>query len=161
LTRQQAEEFLYREARLLDERQYEAWLALFADDGTYWLPSADDDPLQAPSVLYDTHRVLAQRVHQLVHTARYAQIPPSRTIHLISNVELLDDGAGPEVEVRCNALVVELRAGDRRQAGLGQQRTLAARCAYRLRHDGGWRIASKRVDLIDRDQPQQGLTFLL
>lgn len=162
LTRQQAEALLYREARLLDERRFEEWLALFTDDGTYWLPLADGtDPEAEPSIVYDDRLQLAQRVDQLVQGPRYAQIPPSSTVHCISNVEVLDSDATATVEVRCNVLVFEVRASTQRPSELTQQRCLVARCVYRLRHEGGWRIASKTARLVDRDRPIHNLTFLL
>ena len=68
LSRQQAEEFLYREARSLDERRFEDWLELFTADGLYWLPMDDGvDPTLEPSILFADANERAQRVYQILH----------------------------------------------------------------------------------------------
>src|SRR5262249_1809301 len=160
-TRQQAEDILYREARLLDERRLEAWLDLFTADGLYWIPMEDDaDPEVEPSMQYDDSGQRAQRVYQILHLPHYAQRPPSRTVHVVSNVEI-GEPSSDEARVYCSLVVYELRSGDHLQLGMGEQRTLAARCEYRLRREDEWRIALKKVMLIDRDLPMQNLSFVL
>jgi len=160
LSRQDAETFLYEEARLLDEGRLEEWLELFTSDGLYWLPITDGaDPAREPSLIYDDAAMRSQRVFALLHTPHYPQQPPSRTVRVVSNV-LVD--AADEVTVRCNVAIAELRPGDPRQLGLAALRTLAGRCQYRLRLvDGGWKIALKKVLLIDSDLPQFNLTFIV
>ena len=89
LTRQDAEDLLYREARLLDERRLEAWLELFTADGMYWIPIEDEvDPELEPAMQYDDAEQRALRVYQILHLPHYAQLPPSRTVHVVSNVEV-------------------------------------------------------------------------
>lgn len=165
LTRAEAEAFLYRETRLIDERRLEEWLELFAPDGRYWLPLVDDaDPEWEPSVIYDDRLQLEKRVYQLVHQRHLGQSPASRTVHLVSNVEVEPGTPAGEALVHCSQLVCELRPGDHQalQRGLGAQRILAARCQYRLRYvDEVWRIALKKVLLIDRDLPLSNLTFII
>lgn len=164
LTRAEAEAFLYAEARLLDEDRLEEWLELFTGDGIYWIPSNEgSDPEVETSILYDDAEQRAKRVYQLRH-GHLSQVPHSRLVHFITNVEVVAGGPGDEAEVHCNLLVYEMRPGDhqRLQTGLAEPRPLAARCRYRLRRqDGGWRIARKQVNLIDRDLPQQNMTFIL
>jgi 3-phenylpropionate/cinnamic acid dioxygenase small subunit len=162
LTREEAEAFLYREARLLDERRFEEWLELFTADGRYWLPLADGtDPEVEPSILYDDSRLRAQRVHRILHQPHHAQLPPSRTVHSVTNVEVEPAPEPDAVVVRCVLLLYELRPGHTLQVGLGRLNVLAARCEYHLRHETDWRIALKKVVLIDHDQPQPNLTFLV
>ena len=162
-TREEAEDFLYREAELLDDRLYEDWLKLFTPDGLYWLPLEDGvDPEMEPSVLYDDSNMREMRVYQLLHQPHYAQIPPSRTIHQVSNVTVRPAECDDEALVRCNTSVFELREGDHLQLDLGEQRAFAARCEYRLRREGeGLAIALKKVVLIDRDLPIVNLSFIL
>ena len=164
MTREEAENFLYMEARLLDEDRLEEWLTLFTADGIYWLPiDEEDDPERQASVIYDDPLQREKRVHQLRQGARYSQLPASRTIHYLSNVEV-EPGRDGEVHLRCNVLILELRPGDHQaiQKGLGNQRALAGRCLYRLvSQEGSWRIALKKVLLIDRDMPLYNLTFVL
>lgn len=162
LTRAEAEDFLYCEARLLDERQFEEWLKLFTGDGLYWIPMDDNgDPEKDPSVLYDDALTRRQRVYQLLHQPHYSQMPPSRTIRFISNVEVSDGEKEDTCVVRCNVAIFELRPGDPRQYGLGERHSLAARCEYRLRYEEGWRIALRKLVLIDRDMPVPHLPFIL
>ena len=164
MTRQEAEDFLYTEARLLDENRLEEWLLLFTSEGIYWLPiDEEDDPERQASVIYDDPLQREKRVHQLRQGARYSQLPASRTIHYLSNVEV-EPAPDGEVHLRCNVLILELRPGDHQaiQKGLGNQRALAGRCFYRLvSEEGSWRIAMKKVLLIDRDMPLYNLTFVL
>jgi 3-phenylpropionate/cinnamic acid dioxygenase small subunit len=162
LTRQEAEGFLYEEARLLDERLFEAWLDLFTEDGIYWIPIVEDaDPATQTSILYDDSQLRQMRVHHLLHERNFAQSPPSRTVHQVSNVQVWEGDQADEALVRCNLVVYEIRAGDHLQLGLGQQRALAGKCEYRLRYHGGWRIACKKVVLINRHLPIVNLSFLL
>jgi len=162
LTRQEAEDFLYEEARLLDERLFEAWLHLFTADGLYWIPIVEDaDPTMQTSILYDDSALLQMRVHHLLHERNFAQSPPSRTLHQISNVQVWRGDHEDEALVRCNVVVHEIRVGDHLQLGLGQQRALAGKCEYRLRYQDGWRIACKKVVLINRHMPIVNLSFLI
>jgi len=165
MTRQEAEDFLYREARLLDSGQLEEWLGLFAADGIYWLPIDERaDPEREPSIIYDDATQRAKRVFQLLQGSHYAQVPPSRTVHVISNVEVEDGATASEVTLRCNVIVYELRPGDHQelQVGLGRLRALVGRCEYRLQWEQErWAIVLKKVVLIDRDLPLHNLTFML
>jgi 3-phenylpropionate/cinnamic acid dioxygenase small subunit len=162
LTRQQAEDLLYREARLLDERHLEDWLELFTADGLYWIPMDDGvDPTLEPSILFADADERKLRVYQLLHQPHYAQMPPSRTARVVANVEVAPAERDDEVTVYCTLVIYELRGGDHFQLGLGDQRALVGRCEYRLRHDDDWRIALKKVMLIDRDLPFHNLSFLV
>jgi 3-phenylpropionate/cinnamic acid dioxygenase small subunit len=162
LTRQEAEAFLYKEARLLDERRLEEWLDLFTEDGLYWFPMDEgSDPERDPSILCDDRITRAERVYQLLHQPHHCQMPASRTVHFVSNVEVDGNGNGAESIVWCSVAVFELRPGDERQFGLGQQRSFAARCEYRLRRETEWKIVLKKVMLINRDLPLENLTFVL
>src|SRR4051812_34884709 len=115
MTRAEAETFLYREARLLDERRFQEWLDLFAAECLYWVPTGESDSPLEPSLIFDDRPRLEERVFRLLDTRAYAQRPPSRTQHNVSNVEVSEPDATGAVEVRCNALIVELREGDASQ----------------------------------------------
>lgn len=163
VTREAAESFLYYETRLLDERKLEEWARLFTEDGIYWLPlGAGHDYRTEQAILCDNAQQRSMRVHQLLNYTHFAQDPPSRLIHFVSNVEVEEAGTD-QILVRCNTLIQELRPGDFQelQIGLGNQRALAARCEYRIRIDGEWKIAEKKVLLLDRDQPVSNLTCIL
>jgi benzoate/toluate 1,2-dioxygenase beta subunit len=161
LTHAEAEALLYREARLLDEGRFADWLATFASECRYWVPIGDQDDPREPSIIDDDRARLEERIFRLTSTPAYAQRPPSRTQHNISNVEMLEPPVDGSAEVRCNLLLVELRGGDAMQPGLGKQRLLAGRCFYRFVAEPAWRIRLKKVTLIDRDLPHYNLSFIL
>ena len=149
---EEIEQFLYREARRADEGQYDAWEALWTDDGVYSVP-AGDDPEGHMAILHDNRSRIALRVQQLKTGKRYAQIPPSSVRRLIANVELL--GAdGQDVLVGANFLAVESRPRG--------TVSWAGRTEYRLRRAGdGLRLARKTVMLVDRERPLPTLAFLI
>ncbi len=141
----EVEEFLYHEARLLDERRFEEWRDLFADDGVYWVPLAEgqESPLESHSIFYDDKALMDVRIRRLRHPTNYAQSPPSRTRHLISNV-VLEDGGGDEIRARSSLVMFEYR--------MEAQRTFGGDCHHHLRREkGGFRIALKRVDLVNSE----------
>ncbi len=162
LTVEEAERFLIAESRLLDERQFETWEALFADDGVYWVPiDPEKDPRQSISIIYDDRKRLHERVYRLTQTPVLDQNPPSRTIHFVSNVEVDPGSADGDGLVHCRQLIAEMRPGGPQQAGLNAPRFFAARCEYRLRRqNGAWKIARKTVILLDSDEPQYNLSFI-
>lgn len=164
LTRQDAEDFLYYETRVLDEWRLDEWNALFTTDGVYRLPvEADGDPNVDPMIVDDDPTQRSFRIHQLLGHEHLAQSPRSRTTHHVTNVEveiLTEDRAF----VHCTTTVHEVRPRDFADlhVGLGSQRTIAMRCRYDLRRDSEkWKIAEKRILLLDRDLPLYNLTFLL
>jgi 3-phenylpropionate/cinnamic acid dioxygenase small subunit len=162
LSRQDAEDFLFREAALLDDRRFEEWLELFTDDGIYWIPMDEEaDPEREPSVLYDDAITRAHRVFQMLHERRFSQNPPSATVHAISNVQVQEADHGDEWVVRCNLTLHELRRGDARQFGLGQERFLVGRCEYRLRYEDRWRVRLKKVMLSNRYLALENLTLIV
>ena len=151
----EVEQLLYLEASLLDARQYSEWLELFTDDATYWLPngSTELDPQSNPSLIFDDRQALAQRTARLLHPAAHSQTPPSRTSHVIGNVRLAEHGADETVAQSTFCLF---------ESRLGVQRVFGGRCEHVLRRvDGGWRIAAKKVELINNDGFLNNLTFML
>ena len=88
--RHQIENFLYREARLMDEHAYDEWLALWTDDALYWIPSNEDDidPERHVSIVYENKIRLEDRIARLKSGAAYAQDPKSRLSRIISNIEI-------------------------------------------------------------------------
>ena len=161
-TAAEAERFLFAEARLLDERRFEEWEALFTDDAVYWLPiDPDADPARAVAIIYDDRKRLHERVYRLTKTPVLDQNPASRTIRFVSNVEVVDGDGAEDAVVHCRHLIAEMRPGGPRQQGLNAPRFFAARCEYRLRKvDETWMIALKKVVLLTADEPQYNLTFI-
>ena len=90
-------EFLYREARLLDNRQWDDWLTLYAEDVEFWLPCWTDEdtlvdsPTKAVSLLYYNNRSgLEDRIFRIKTERSGASSPEPRTVHQISNIEILE-----------------------------------------------------------------------
>ncbi len=146
--------FLHREARLLDERRFEAWQALFAPDGIYWVPAREGqtDPLHEVSIIYDDQVMMAARIRRLRHPRMHAEIPPSRAVRSVSNIEVLPPGAEGPVEARSVLLMTEFRAG--------AQTAYHGRVAWRLvpQADGDFLISLKRVDLVNAEGMHHGIT---
>jgi 3-phenylpropionate/cinnamic acid dioxygenase small subunit len=139
-----AAELIAHEARLLDERRYDEWLALFADDGRYWVPldGAAQEEGAAFNALADEDRLLlALRIERLKNPRAHSQHPASRCQHVLQASTVTRDE--PDLcELRTPFLYIEAR-GER-------QVTLAGTCFHRLVKAGGaWRIRLKRVDLLD------------
>ncbi len=155
LDRHQIENFLYREARLMDENAYDDWFALWTDDALYWIPAnADDiDPQRHVSIVYEDKSRLEDRIERLKSGAAYAQDPKSRMRRVISNIEI-EEGAQGEVIVYANFNLTELRRS--------QQRTFAGRTVHKLRPEGSsFKIAYKKVLLVNNDEVISNLTFLV
>jgi 3-phenylpropionate/cinnamic acid dioxygenase small subunit len=160
LSQQAAEAFLFREARLLDEGRLDDWLALFSDDCLYWLPIVDDDSGLEPSIIHDDRTRLEERVFRLNETRAYAQDPPSRTQHNVSNVEVVQ-ATGEHARVLCNLTLFEVRIGDASQPDLGRPQALTGRCEYLLLTTPDLLIAQKKVMLLTRDLPLSNLSFMI
>lgn len=148
--------FIYREARLQDEHQYEAWEKLWTEDGVYWVPAngVDIDPEKEMSIIYDNRSRIALRVRQLMTGKHYTQTPQSRLRRLVSNIELLDEQASGDIAVASNSLIFE--------SSLRDDTLWAARNEYQLRYvDGELRMAYKKVMLVNNDKALFTLSFLV
>lgn len=150
--RRQVEDFLYYEAELLDERRLREWLDLLADDVRYWMPirynklERPDDPSEelakaGESFYFDDDKAaLRIRVERLYLKNAWAEIPPSRTRHLITNVRIKKD-EGAEVEVRSNFLVYRTRMETDQDMFVGERHDLLRRV------DGSFKIARRTIIL--------------
>lgn len=145
------QQFLLHEARLLDERRLQEWLALYAEDAEYWVPYAweQKSPKDHVSLFYETKSLLGMRIDRLERELSPLDSPAARVNHYLTNV-LVEEGA--ELVVRAHLLFVEYRREE--------QRWFAGRATWRLRPGGdGYLIAAKRVDLLNADQDGGHLRF--
>jgi len=145
--------FLFQEARLLDERRFGEWLELYAPDAEYWVPSAwqQQSAKDHVSLFYETVQLLRMRVDRLENELSPLDTPKSRVNHFLSNVTVED---GAELTARAHLLYCEYRREE--------QRWFAGRCSWRLRPEGtSFRIAAKRVDLLNADQDRGHLRFTI
>jgi len=159
----EVEQFLYGEARLLDERRFRDWLRLFADDVRYFMASRsnryprsskaisildpdryveDDVGREDELAIFDESKeTLAARVARLDTGMAWAEDPPSRTRHLIMNIEVEPGDSDAEVKVYSNFLVYRSRAESEEDFYVGARQDV-------LRREGGeWKIARRRMVL--------------
>ncbi len=155
--RSDVENFLYREARLLDTAQFEQWLELFTEDALYWVPAGKDDidPSVHVSIIHDNKAAMATRIKRLRSGFAYAQDPASRVHRLISNVEIgSSDEGSPVFDVTCMMLLVELARK--------RQTIHSARCEFTLdRGADNWRIRRKKVNLLKNGEVLESTPFLI
>ncbi|GAA4737084.1 aromatic-ring-hydroxylating dioxygenase subunit beta [Actinomycetospora chibensis] len=150
----EVEQFLYREARLADTHELDAWEALWTDDAVYHVPVDDSwDPRTHMSIIFDNRGRIATRIKQLHTGRRHAQRPPSRLVRIVSNIEIVGT-EGTDTVVSSVVQVIESRERD--------TRTWAGRVTHKLRRvDGGLAMAYKKVVLVDSDRPLLSLSFLI
>ncbi|MDR7519559.1 MAG: aromatic-ring-hydroxylating dioxygenase subunit beta [Armatimonadota bacterium] len=148
--REELLEVLYHEAELLDGRRLDEWLALLTEDAAYRMPirltrerSRTDDHSTEMQFFWDDRTSLALRVQRLKTEFAWAEDPPSRTRHFISNVRVRPAG-GDEVEVRSCVLIYRNR-GEATDFDLisGERQDVWRRT------DGAWRLA-RRVFIVDQ-----------
>lgn len=146
----EAEEFLYREAALLDDRRFDEWLALLTDDIHYWMPIRRT--MQAREIereftlpggmafFDDDKEILTLRVQRLAVGRAWAEDPPSRTRRLITNIRV-DRSDGDELTVHSNFQLYRSRLNSEEDAWVGRREDL-------LRRSGGvLRLARRHIYL--------------
>jgi ethylbenzene dioxygenase subunit beta len=149
------EALLFHEARLLDEGRFAEWLELYTADATYWVPleRGQANPYETSSLIFDDRRLMEARIRQFSHPRHHSQTPPSRTCHFVGNVALLEQGGNGALCIASSLMVVEFR-GER-------QRLFAGHCRHRLvATAGGYKIAAKRIDLINSEGVLDGISLL-
>jgi 3-phenylpropionate/cinnamic acid dioxygenase small subunit len=168
LLAREIEEFLYREAELLDDRRYRDWLALLADDIRYWMPmrrnvkygESEREFTRSRSDInwFDEGKeTLERRVKQIETGIHWAEEPVSRISHLVSNVQTIEatpSFAEPrEVAVKCRFLIYRNRVETETDILVGKREDL-------LRRDGDdWRIARRKIILDQNVLLSKNLTF--
>ena len=157
----QVEQFLYREARLLDSRQFRRWIDLLADDLRYWIPmrsnrysaasksisildgsryEEDDLSKESDQAFMDEDKgSLRRRVDRLDTGMAWAEDPPSRTRHLISNVEVELGERESEVKVYSNFIMYRSRGETEEDFYVGSREDVLRNA------DGSWQLASRKI----------------
>lgn len=158
--------FILLEAQYADESRYDDWEALWSDapDATYWVPRGPHalDPEKHVSLIFDNRARLATRIRQLKTGYRFAQIPVSPMRRVVSNIVMRrssDGGAeGAEIyEVESNFILVEIAV-----QSTNNQNIWAGRTLHRIRREGGeLKMHSKRILLVNGDEPIASIAFLL
>jgi 3-phenylpropionate/cinnamic acid dioxygenase small subunit len=156
LLKEEIEQFLYHEAELLDERRYEEWLALFAADAQYFMPMRRNVPHDEPEREFtragsdvnwfdEGKDTLTRRVKQILTGIHWAEEPPSRICHMISNVQVVAARAPSavpgEVTVKSRFLVYRNRVETETDFLVGKREDVLRRV------NGGWQIARRKIIL--------------
>ena len=136
--RHRVEDFYYLEAELLDERKLREWFALLAEDIRYWMPIRHNtlerpesvvEELSRPGEGYyfdDDIKALKIRVERAYSKIAWAEVPPSRTRHLITNVRIKKDD-GNEIAAHSNFLVYRTRMESDKDIFVGERQDLLRR----------------------------------
>lgn len=159
------QQFLYREALLLDEKRWAEWLALYTEDCFYWVPSVvgQKDPVDTISLYAEDRMRMEMRVIRITHPHAYSQDFPTRMSHVVGNVMLdpeggkgADGGINPRADlvVRSTVQILEFRKEE--------QRLFGGTVRHWLRREGEeFRIALKRIDLVNCDAPLEVVQLFL
>lgn len=155
IDRTAAEAFLYREAECLDRGDLDAWIALFAEGGTYWMPASVDqpDPQNHISHIYDDRVMMEIRKRNFIHPRAASKEWEIHCSHLIGNIA-------------CEALSERLISVSSTQHVAVWYRDEQRLYAYRGTHllipaQESFLIQQKRVDLLNPAAPQKSLTIYL
>jgi 3-phenylpropionate/cinnamic acid dioxygenase small subunit len=145
------QQFLFREARMLDERRFKEWVELFTDDVLYWAPiltnrTGRDAKLEVQKFGESAHfedgkTSLTNRVKRFDTGMAWAEVPPSRTRHLISNIEVERIDGSEDLRVRSAFLVYRSHLENDEEIYAG------ARTDVLRPRDGGWAIARREIHL--------------
>jgi benzoate/toluate 1,2-dioxygenase beta subunit len=164
ISRTEAEDFLYREARLLDSNQLYEWRDLMTEDVIYWVPVNDEnaDPRKHLSVIYDDWANLTGRIWRIVESGlNHTQDPASKMIRFVSNVEVEDAERDDEVTVHSVVWLTTFKSGAQRVDDI-DVRNYSTRQQHRLRMaDGQWRIAFKKVTLLNLNGHLNEMTHII
>jgi len=163
LVKEEVEEFLYREAELLDERRYEEWLDLFTEDAHYFMPMRRNVPRDEPEREFtregtdvnwfdEGKDTLTRRVKQILTGVHWAEEPPSRICHMVSNVQVLTTSQ-TEVNVKSRFLVYRNRVETETDFLVGKREDVLRRV------NGGLKIARRKIVLDQSVLLAKNLTF--
>ncbi len=140
-------EFVYHENRLLDDRRFEQWYDLFADDGIYWIPTrpGQTDRHTQASIALEDKMLLKLRIERLSHPQAHSLQPPVRSMHVVQRPDVDAGEAGGGLPgLTSNIVYLEHQAGS--------QVVLGARVHYMLREaEGQLRIVEKKIELLNMD----------
>ena len=161
----EVEDFLFHEADLLDDRRFDEWVDLLTDDVRYWMPVRHNPQgkgpveaeLAAPDGNYyfnDTKETLAIRVKRLGLENAWAEQPPSRTRHLVTNIRI-KNARGPELEVHSNFLAYKTRLEQDRDIFVGKREDILRRI------EGQLKIARRTIILDEATLGARNISIFL
>ena len=154
--REQFRLLIEREARLLDQLRFDEWLAMYTAECIYWVPGTPEagDPRREIAISFDDRRRMEDRIFRLRTGYAWSQAPKSRTVRMISNVEVFATAEGAARMVRSNFLISEFRVDG--------MRFLSGWCGHRFVHNAQrWQIQVRQVNLIDCDRNLRNPSIVL
>ena len=140
---------VYLEARLVDERRFDEWYALYADDAYYWVPlvPGQADGEHHTSLMYEDKLLLRLRIERFGNPRSYSLHPQVRCLHVLQRPELEEaDPAANRWTMRTNEIYVETQGATKQVYAAVVRHTLSV-------VEGALRIRLKRIDLLDCDAP--------
>ena len=146
-TQRTVEQFLFKQSEILDTRQWQSFIDLFAPDGIYWVPiTADQTEWEgSPSIFAEDKLMMEVRMRRVLHPNAWSQAPMWATNHLVSNV-VIEKETATEVQVRSRFHLMELRRDTVRHFGGTYRHTL-------IKSGGGYKIKLQRVDMFNSQAP--------
>jgi len=148
-TQRAVEQFLYRQAELLDRKAWDGFIDLFAEDGIYWAPASPEQTTGegVPSIFYEDRNLMRVRMKRVTHPHAWSQAPDWGTNHLVSNVVIeREDPKTGEIVVRSRFHMMEFRRDTSRH--------FAGSYVHHLRRArDGFRIKLQRVDMVNGQGP--------
>ena len=144
---QRIEQFLFYQSELLDEKQWGAYIDLFAEEGVYWMPVTPEQSewMDSPSIFAEDKRMMEIRMGRVMHPNAWSQAPQWGTSHVVGNV-VIESVSDAEIEVRSRFQMMELRRDATRH--------FAGTYRHALKMIGdGFKIVLQRVDLLNGQAP--------
>jgi 3-phenylpropionate/cinnamic acid dioxygenase small subunit len=144
----EVEQFLYRQAELLDGKHWQAFIDTFDEQGVYWMPVKPEQSEweNSPSIFAEDRLMMEIRKGRVTHPNAWSQAPDWETSHLVSHV-VLESAGEQEIVVRSRFHMMELRRDEIRHFG-GRYRHTLVRDAQ-----GALRVRLERVDLFNSQAP--------
>jgi 3-phenylpropionate/cinnamic acid dioxygenase small subunit len=145
-------DFVYHEARLIDEQRFDEWLALFAEDGRYWMPltRGQPDALTHTSLFYEDALLLKVRIERLKNPHAFSQVPRSHCQHVLQPPQVESSQPGHSAVLRTPFFYME--------AQLDESLVLSGVTWHHLVcRNGQWKIALKKVELVNCDAALPGI----
>ncbi len=146
-TRDDLIDYVYEEARMIDDGRFDEWLSLFTEDGYYWMPLdyKQEDAKHVTSLMYEDEFLRKLRVERLKGERTFSQKPKSRCHHVLQRpfIDLMDHD---------NGLFVTHTPFHYVETRLDEQILLAANARHELvLQDGALKMRLKRIDLLNSD----------
>jgi 3-phenylpropionate/cinnamic acid dioxygenase small subunit len=146
----EVEQFLYEEADILDQRDFHKWLTLLAEGIDYWMPirttraKGDEEnefAQRGQGAFFDENRqLLEERVRKLDTGFSWAEDPPSRTRHIVSNVRIVEQ-TGSDLKVECNFMLYRSRLANTEDLWVGRREDTLKRV------NGCFKLAGRHIFL--------------